>query len=435
MSQLQQSDERGKASPLGKFKGLKGIFGRKNLRWLWITLAFAGVCAISVGLGIALGGFFSDDTPPTILLFAPLDGQVCEGEIVLDFGVGDNRSKITSVVVRIDGQNYPIEQPGEGFGHFQRFNLNLDTTKLSEGFHELEIIAQNSEGEGLVSTLSINFEVDNIVIHLSLSTDKTEIKPGHTLFALLESNEPCEIIESYFDTEEVYFYPEGNNWESIMPIRAAKEPGEYQLSVKVLRVDGEEETLTRDITVVSGNFEHEYIVISAKACGEGVPQWKLDEEAQKVATTQRTRTSDQLWDGSFIIPLQGKLTSPFGTYREYSTGSLGRHLGIDIAAPEGTPILACGDGVVALAEELSLQGGCIIIDHGRGVHSEYHHLSEILVEVGQVVERGDVIGEVGATGMATGSHLHWQINIGRWVVDPFEWVEEEFIYGRGVVGE
>jgi len=405
---------------------------KRDLRWLWISLSFLGVVAISATVGMAIASFFKDDTPPQIVLFSPTEAQVCKGEITLDFGVGDNRSKIKSVVVTIDGENFPVDKPEDGFGHYRRFNLQLDTTKLAEGAHSLVISSINDEGEGLESSLAINFIVDNIVIHLHLSTDKTAVKPGNTLYALLESNEPCEVMEAYLGDEQVYFYPQGNNWESLMPVRLSKEPGEQELSIKVKRIDGEEETLTQKVSIILADYEKEYIEIDASLAGASIPEWILADEQKKVDTVIFTRSSEQLWKEPFIVPVEGKLTSSFGTYRKYSYGAEARHLGVDIAAPEGTPIKACADGVVAFAEKLSLHGNCVIIDHGRGLHSLYHHLSKILITVDQPVKQGDIIGEVGSTGMATGPHLHWQVCIGQWVVDPFEWTKESFTYDQEV---
>jgi murein DD-endopeptidase MepM/ murein hydrolase activator NlpD len=81
---------------------------------------------------------------------------------------------------------------------------------------------------------------------------------------------------------------------------------------------------------------------------------------------------------------------------------------------------------VALAEELTVRGKVVIIDHGLGVYSSYYHLSEITVQVGQNVEPGDPIGKVGSTGLSTGCHLHWEIRVGGVYVDPLQWTQQVF---------
>ena len=91
---------------------------------------------------------------------------------------------------------------------------------------------------------------------------------------------------------------------------------------------------------------------------------------------------------------------------------------MDIAAPEGTPVLAPASGVVTLADDLYITGGTVLLDHGHGVSSNFLHLSRIDVAVGDTVAQGETIGLVGATGRATGPHLHWGMNWFDVRVDP-----------------
>ena len=91
---------------------------------------------------------------------------------------------------------------------------------------------------------------------------------------------------------------------------------------------------------------------------------------------------------------------------------------MDIAAAEGTPVKAPASGVITFADDLYLTGGTVLLDHGYGISSNFLHLSRIDVEVGDSVEQGDVIGAVGATGRATGPHLHWGMNWFDTRIDP-----------------
>jgi len=95
------------------------------------------------------------------------------------------------------------------------------------------------------------------------------------------------------------------------------------------------------------------------------------------------------------------------------------HYGVDVAVPTGTPVRAPSGGIVTLAEpDLFYSGGTIILDHGYGFSSSFLHLSEVAVEVGQEVARGDVIGAVGASGRATGPHLDWRMSWRDERIDP-----------------
>ncbi|MBA2239201.1 MAG: M23 family metallopeptidase [Lysobacter sp.] len=126
----------------------------------------------------------------------------------------------------------------------------------------------------------------------------------------------------------------------------------------------------------------------------------------------------------FQWPVRGRISGRFGSHRVYllpdGSGSKGSsHSGMDIAAPTGTPVLAPAAGVVTFADpDLYLTGGTILLDHGHGISSNFLHLSRLDVRVGDAVSQGEVIGAVGATGRATGPHLHWGMNWFDVRIDP-----------------
>lgn len=142
------------------------------------------------------------------------------------------------------------------------------------------------------------------------------------------------------------------------------------------------------------------------------------EQAQ--VTEARRRDDDRVDFGNgFIRPVEGRISGRFGRARSYNGQPGSPHSGMDIAAPTGTPVKAPAAGVVTFAApDLYLTGGTLLLDHGHGVSSNFLHLSRIDAKVGDRVEQGQVIGAVGATGRATGPHLHWGMN---WLdvrVDP-----------------
>jgi murein DD-endopeptidase MepM/ murein hydrolase activator NlpD len=121
----------------------------------------------------------------------------------------------------------------------------------------------------------------------------------------------------------------------------------------------------------------------------------------------------------FLWPVQGRISGRFGNQRVYNGTPKSPHSGMDIAAPNGTPVKAPAAGIVTFAApDLYLTGGTVLIDHGAGVSSNFLHLSRIDVKVGDRVTQGQVFGAVGATGRATGPHLHWGMNWFGVRVDP-----------------
>jgi murein DD-endopeptidase MepM/ murein hydrolase activator NlpD len=130
----------------------------------------------------------------------------------------------------------------------------------------------------------------------------------------------------------------------------------------------------------------------------------------------------RLWVESFVRPRPraSRVTSPFGIQREVN-GKLGsKHQGVDVAGARGAPVRAANRGVVALVGDFYYGGISVYVCHGAGLVTAYHHLSRAAVTVGDTVERGQLIGRVGATGRVTGPHLHWGAQYGRLSVDPVD---------------
>lgn len=134
------------------------------------------------------------------------------------------------------------------------------------------------------------------------------------------------------------------------------------------------------------------------------------ERVKKVAAAESRDDSEDFRDG-FVLPLDHPIrTSPFGVQRVLNGEPKPPHYGLDLAAPQGTPIHAPAPGLVVLAEpDLFLEGGLVMIDHGQGLISFYLHQSRVVAKAGERIRRGQLIGEVGMKGRATGPHLCWRL--------------------------
>lgn len=133
-------------------------------------------------------------------------------------------------------------------------------------------------------------------------------------------------------------------------------------------------------------------------------------ELERIAAARRIETGSSGWRQDFVWPATGRISGRFGSQRVYRGEPGSYHSGIDIATgASGTPYVAPADGVVVLAADapFTLEGNLLIIDHGMGLYSAFLHSSELLVREGDAVRQGQVIGRIGATGRATGPHLHW----------------------------
>ena len=133
---------------------------------------------------------------------------------------------------------------------------------------------------------------------------------------------------------------------------------------------------------------------------------------------RRAHNLPRLWKAPFIRPRRARVTSVFGSGRQVNGVWRSRHSGLDLAGPRGAPVRVSNRGVVALVGDFFYGGISIYVHHGEGLMTVYHHLSKALVAVGDTVERGQIIGRVGATGRVTGPHLHWGAQYGAVAFDP-----------------
>jgi murein DD-endopeptidase MepM/ murein hydrolase activator NlpD len=145
---------------------------------------------------------------------------------------------------------------------------------------------------------------------------------------------------------------------------------------------------------------------------------RIAHEAETIYLSRLNDSAGSDFLSGFDWPAPGILSGVFGSQRIDNGVPMTPHYGVDMAAPVGTPIIAPADGVVSISDDYYLDGGLTLIDHGQGVSTAYLHQSKRLVKAGEAVKRGQRIGLIGATGRATGPHLHWAMNWFEVRLDP-----------------
>jgi murein DD-endopeptidase MepM/ murein hydrolase activator NlpD len=181
------------------------------------------------------------------------------------------------------------------------------------------------------------------------------------------------------------------------------------------------DTIHTRVPIAPGGYPSEQLTVAPRFGGkpDTALQRRIDEEGRRAAAVARAaHDTPRLWAGAFARPRPGRVTSGFGRARVFNGNVQSRHMGIDFAGAVGAPVGATNRGVVRIVDDFYLGGNVVYIDHGAGLTTAYLHLSETLVAVGDTVERGTLIGRVGATGRVTGPHLHFIARYGGYSVDP-----------------
>lgn len=191
--------------------------------------------------------------------------------------------------------------------------------------------------------------------------------------------------------------------------------GRFDVKDKVVSIQHQGHTYKTTVTVQAREFPTERI--------DGLPANKVNPPAERLARIakeqKQVKAARGVWSEqkafleAFIWPAEGRVSGVYGSRRILNGEPKRPHYGMDIANVTGSPVIAPASGVVTMAvNDHYYTGGTIIIDHGYGLNSTYLHLSQVNVSEGQVLEQGQKIGEIGATGRATGPHLDWRLNIG-----------------------
>lgn len=261
---------------------------------------------------------------------------------------------------------------------------------------------------------------------LNVEIEPESVGQGKTLVIYFESPEALKDLEGEFLGREIRFYETGKSrYRAILGIPLTTEPGRYEILFRIKTEEGLKIEWKEAVQIEKSVFKKEALSIPPEK-SEHLTSKYLEEEGREIRKAYKEEEPEQLWEGKFILPANGRISSPFGVYRVYNEGETSwRHRGVDIANKEGTEVFAPNSGRVALSEDMKVHGGTIIISHGRGVFSIFSHLKERLVKKGEKVERGQLIGTMGQTGLATASHLHWGLCAFGVVVDPLEWTKRK----------
>jgi murein DD-endopeptidase MepM/ murein hydrolase activator NlpD len=256
-------------------------------------------------------------------------------------------------------------------------------------------------------------------------------KQGQIIVVRIPADDAVTSVQGNFLARTISFFPDSQSgapkeFVGLVGLDLQDEPGTHELTVEIR--EGEQvRHLSYNILVVKEKFHVEHLKLPKEKVDldeKSLARWKSEQQQVKEALATDSRM--KLWQPNFVEPVSGKRTGIFGSVRIMNGQARNPHNGEDIGAPLGADVAATNDGVVRLTVDHIFSGRGIYLDHGLGFYSMYFHLSEVLVKEGDLVRAGQIVGKVGATGRATGPHLHWGVKLNGARVNPYALLDLPF---------
>jgi murein DD-endopeptidase MepM/ murein hydrolase activator NlpD len=247
-------------------------------------------------------------------------------------------------------------------------------------------------------------------------TTPASLANGSPFLLTISLESKASTVTGQWQRHPIIFFsaPDHRTWYSLAGVDVETTPGHYRLTVEIDPDESTHRTLHKELDVEEAPYEKVPLDVPDKFVEPNAAALKII-AADKIVKDKAFAHSSAKpeWSSNFLPPLRvGAMSDSFGSQRIFNGKLASIHRGLDYHAKSGTPISAINSGRVVLARPLYFEGGCVVIDHGLGLMSVYMHLSKIDVAVGAKVHRGQLIALSGASGRATGPHLHlgvrWQ---------------------------
>ena len=258
-------------------------------------------------------------------------------------------------------------------------------------------------------------------LDLSVKRYARSLQPGEIVRLTVESPKPLLSLEARVFERSFSGQPDSSSlvWKVLVGVDLDTPPGGQDIVLAGTSESGEDFSQTYRLVIEDKTFPTRRLTIDSRYVDPPADVLKrIREESQRTRRIFAAITSSRLWEVPFTAPVPGSANSSFGKRSILNGQPRSPHSGTDFSGPTGTPVEAPNSGRVVLVADLYYSGNTVIVDHGLGLYSYFAHLSKALVSEGQILEQGDVLGEIGATGRVTGPHLHWAVRLNRTRVDP-----------------
>jgi murein DD-endopeptidase MepM/ murein hydrolase activator NlpD len=422
----------------------------KSLKKLFFLLIIVGL--------IAAGVFYFRDTKAPELTLTPGSGSIAKKSKLL-LSLNDEGTGIKTIqVFVIQGANrFPLLQrdfpPQTKVADLE---LDLSVLKLKQGGVQLEVNTTDQSvyhlGKGNSSQQLFSFTYDTRAPIISIRSKAHNFTKGGSGLVTFSLNEDVDKVGVQFGR---YFFPahlqDAGYYACLIAYPYNVKESEFIPRIVARDLAGNERQMGIYFRAKNKKFRHRKINISDRFLTQKIPEFEAlapdetdpiniflyvnrevrQQNRDKIAEFSRQTSATPLWEGAFLRQPNAASLAQFADYRTYyyKGKEIDKqvHLGQDLASVAQAGIIAENNGEVVWAEYLGIYGLCVIIDHGLGLQSLYAHMSQLEVQPGDVVARGQIIGRSGATGMAGGDHLHLGLFVAGVPVQPIEWWDAHWL--------
>jgi murein DD-endopeptidase MepM/ murein hydrolase activator NlpD len=259
-----------------------------------------------------------------------------------------------------------------------------------------------------------------VALALEIRASPPSPRPGDIVMVLVSGARGAREVDGSLGAQPLRFFPSGEKFAALAGIDLEARPGKIGWRVDLVDAGARPRELSGSMVIRPRRFPVQRLTLPpAMVDLDPETEQRAQAEAARLQALYQTVSPERLWRGRFTLPIATEHPGAgFGSRRIINGQPRMPHAGVDFAADRGTPVLAANRGRVVLVGDFFFAGRCVVLDHGLAVYTLYFHLDQATVAEGALVERGEPIGVVGATGRATGPHLHWGVQLGSARVDP-----------------
>ena len=412
---------------------------------------------LALALGVAGYVLFQDTDAPVITLSHTAENVSSFMPITVTATDASSGVKRIDVVVRFKENEIPIASQTFTAGREQSVTFNLAEAGLKNNdTFDLEVTAIDASygglGFGNKNKLIAPMRLDMSPPRMSVKSSVPYVRKGGV---------SCVVYSISKDVQQTgvkvsdYFFPSfrqsNGDYLCFFAFPYNMEMKDFSPQLVALDLAGNMRSVELPVSRMNRQFKHDTINISQGFLDAKAAEFEImapgdmsdldrflkvngqirRENALALLEVGKNTAPEMLWKGAFLRLPRAASRAGFADHRTYLWEGQNvdeqTHLGFDLASVKQAPVPAANTGIVVYAGYMGIYGNLIVIDHGLGLQSLYSHLSEIAVEAGQQIAKGDIIGKTGATGMAGGDHLHFGILVSGLEVTPLEWLDDHWI--------